>query len=175
MATWASAEFCRNLGETFSATFKHNQATKPFSACERSHPLTHTATFMYPSLHTRSPTQRAPLPPCSLLRRPPPRHNCITRRSKKKSDVAQPRQGRRDMGRGCGQQLVIARRVGSRLVVNGRKMEGRGGAGRGSATWFRGRETIERKEVGQMGQMRRRRGDRWREGAGRESLLGGSR
>lgn len=135
-----------------STQAKHNQTTSPsvhVSAPAPSH--THRLPSCTHTCPTRSPTQRAPPLPCSLLRRPPPRLNCITPTFKTVGrGPAQP--GRRGRGRGCGQQLVIARQVGSRLVVNGRKMEeGRGGAGRGSATWFRGRRDNRKERGGSSG------------------------
>ena len=86
--TWAPAEFCRTHPETFhsSQTQPNNQ---PFSACERSRPLTHTpAPFMYPSLpyplaNPTSPTTTLFSPPAST----------VSPQRSKQSDVAQPSQG----------------------------------------------------------------------------------
>ena len=36
------------FGHSFSTSSKHNQTTKPFSACERSRPLTHTGSLHVP-------------------------------------------------------------------------------------------------------------------------------
>ena len=120
------------FGHSFSTSSKHNQTTKPFSACERSRPLTHTGSLHVPIIALPAHQTNEPhyYPVLSSVAHLPPQ---LYPPNVPKKKVGRAQQGRRE---GCGQQLVIDRRVGSRLVVNGRKMEGRGGAGRGSATWF---------------------------------------
>ena len=123
--TLAPAEF--RHPETFhsSQTQPNNQ---PFSACERSHPLTHTpAPFMYRSLTypLANPTSPTPLP-CSLLRRPPPASTVSPQRSKQ-SDVAPAR------ATGHGQGLWAAARDHSAggVSAGGKREEGGGGTRRG--------------------------------------------
>ena len=140
--TWASAEFCRTHPERFNVrpffqgeiqnvVFPLDTTKQPSPSVHVSAPApSHTpAPFMCPSL--RYPPTKPTSPTTTLFSPPSPTELHPPNVPKKKVGRAQ--QGRRE---GCGQQLVIDRRVGSRLVVNGRKMEGRGGAGRGSATWF---------------------------------------
>jgi hypothetical protein len=136
--TWASAEFCRTHPERFNVRIlfplQANTTKQPSPSVHVSAPApSHTpAPFMCPSL--RYPPTKPTSPTTTLFSPPsptaPPQ---LYPPNVPKKKVGRAQQGRRE---GCGQQLVIDRRVGSRLVVNGRKMEGRGGAGRGSATWF---------------------------------------